>query len=172
MGAPRRVAYVPVWREIDGMPALVIIHETNADPLAACRHLDYVCVARQGGTGDGVSVRRATAQRVYRPTSPARLVLADITDSLLTMWVISELTEWMRMNASTGDVSQQAGAAAPAPANDGDLSPQARGIVGGLANHFAAGAPAPSLTDKQKEMVERGRKAYRRIQVEKNGKPH
>jgi hypothetical protein len=55
---PEWIAYVPVYRERDGAPVVVIVHESAADKLEGLKYPDYVMVLREGGEIRSRCVRR------------------------------------------------------------------------------------------------------------------
>jgi hypothetical protein len=90
------IGYVPVYRESDGAPCCVIVHDSAADLLTGLSYPDYVLVSRDHGEADSVCVQRALTRKPFRSALPARQHAADVTDTLLRMWRINELTEWYR----------------------------------------------------------------------------
>jgi hypothetical protein len=96
---PTTVAYVPVWREQDLAPCMVICHESAGDRLAGVEYGVYVMVSCVEVNG-GVCVSRAATQRPWTSTLPYRQGPCDIAVSLLTMWQYPQYTEWLQRPAS------------------------------------------------------------------------
>ena len=90
------LGYVPLYRESDHRECVVIVRETCRDLLEGLEFPAYVVVAREGGKKDSVYVSKHTKSKPWRSTLARRKVPADLEYSLLTMWKINELTEWMR----------------------------------------------------------------------------
>jgi hypothetical protein len=90
---PTTVAYVPVWREIDHKPCLVIVHETAADLLAGVAFGVRVligCVER----GSSVFVRATDEQPRWASENPLRQQPADLSTTLYTLWGYTQLWAW------------------------------------------------------------------------------
>lgn len=104
---PTTVAYVPVWRELDLAPCMVIVHEGTADRLAGVEFGTYVmvsCVEQKGG----VCLTRAAEQRRWNTSLPYRQSPCDIAVSLLTMWGYPQYTDWLsRQSPPSGVVVEK-----------------------------------------------------------------
>ncbi len=93
------VAYVPLWRDSDGAPVFVIVHEQCSDGLAALEYPMPVAVACNDSRGDSVYLHRVATEREFRPTIPAKRRPANIVPSLLTLWCLPELTQYADANS-------------------------------------------------------------------------
>lgn len=103
---PTTVAYVPVWRELDLAPCMVIVHESTADRLAGVEFGTYVmvsCVEQKGG----VCLTRAAEQRRWVTSLPYRQSPCDIAVSLLTMWGYPQYNEWLSRQSGPGSVTAE-----------------------------------------------------------------
>lgn len=89
----RCIGWVPLYREQDHKPIIVIVHESAASLLAKLAHPTMVLVGRVAAS-DSVFVRRNDTQTLMRTESDARKSPVDITRDLLMMWNIPALTEW------------------------------------------------------------------------------
>lgn len=110
------IGWVPIYREVDHAPCIVIVHESVMDVVAGLRYGTRVMVGRAAETSS-VYVRRAESQQpVWSSTHEQRQGPRDITPDLLAMWGIPMLDQWIR--ASDTAVSLDP---APAPAEiEGD----------------------------------------------------
>jgi hypothetical protein len=89
------IGWVPLYREIDSRPVVVIVHESASDLLAGLRHPATVLVGRIGPK-DSVFVRRADTQVTFKSEKQTRMSPIDITNDLLMMWNMPEYNEWLR----------------------------------------------------------------------------
>lgn len=88
------IGYVPLVRESDGRPCMVIIHEHAASLLDGVGWRSRVLVMREAGQHDGVSVCRAMVQREWDTRLVALRRPADLTQTLLAVWKMPELCAW------------------------------------------------------------------------------
>jgi hypothetical protein len=90
---PTTCAYVPVWREEDLKPCMVIVHESAADVMQG---LSFGVFALVGCVEKGASVyvKRSEVQKPWNPTQEFRRSPCDIAVSLLTMWDYPSLNQW------------------------------------------------------------------------------
>lgn len=92
---PTWIGWVPIYREVDHEPCIVIVHESAMDLLAGLTYATRVMVGRTDDTSS-VYVRRAEEQRpVFASTHEQRQGPRDITPDLLQMWGIPALDHWM-----------------------------------------------------------------------------
>jgi hypothetical protein len=113
---PDTIAYVPIYREQDGNPILVIVWERSADALAGISHLTRVKVMRESLRGDTVCVMRALKQIDYRTTLKYRHVEVDVQPSVVKLWGQPEVFDWYR--TFHGEVNDNAVSQPPAPTPD------------------------------------------------------
>lgn len=92
---PTVIAYVPVWREVDLKPCLVIIHEGQSDNAVSLKFGTFVLIGRVGA-GDGVFVKPSETQRPWRSDLPCRQSPCDLNATLLTIWGYPALEQWLR----------------------------------------------------------------------------
>lgn len=99
------IGYVPLFRELDGRPCFVVVHDYVRDTVDALRHHQRVVVGRAGEQSDGVYVVPALNPRpLYQTTRPEFRREVDLTQSLLRVWGIPELVEWYnRTQAARGE---------------------------------------------------------------------
>lgn len=101
---PTWIGYVPIYREVDHEPCIVIVHESVMDVIADLRYATRVWVGRIDAVSS-VYVRRAESQLpVWKSTHEQRQGPRDITPDLLLMWGIPMLEQWLR--GSDNPVSQ------------------------------------------------------------------
>lgn len=94
---PRPVAvvkgWVPLIRRSDTWPICVPVDEVQRDHLDALKPFTKVVVGRERGKGVGVYVREAMNQEPkWSSTLPEWGAPADITESLINMWKLPEVT--------------------------------------------------------------------------------
>ena len=94
---PELIGYVPLYRESDGAPVMVIVYERSADVLAGLMHLSRVTVMREGEKGDTVVVVKALTQKAYSSMLKERSVPVDLEPCLVRMWNVAELTDWYKL---------------------------------------------------------------------------
>jgi hypothetical protein len=172
MGAPKWLAYVPVYRESDHAPCLVIVQESGRDLLEGLGFAAHVVVMREDGDADGVCVRKSVSGQAFKSIRPARQAPADITQTLLAIWQLNELTEWYRCqspgsSAAPSPPPPPPPPPAPAPVPAGTSPEWVRRVADTLA-HDAAESEA--LAARQSDSSKRLKQW---IECEKNGKlPH
>jgi hypothetical protein len=90
------LGYVPLYRESDHKECVIVLRETARDLIADIEYPTLVLVSREHGPADRVTVTRHPKQKKWVTTLKERRQPADLEYSLLTMWGINELTEYMR----------------------------------------------------------------------------
>lgn len=93
---PETIGYVPIYRESDGAPVMVIVYERSADVLAGLMHLTRVTVMREGEKGDTVVVVKALQQKPYSSMLKERAIPVDLEPCLVRMWNLAELSDWYK----------------------------------------------------------------------------
>lgn len=89
--------YVPLYRELDSKPTMVIVHEYTREATDALKLHQRVIVGRGEDVADGVYVVPALKPEPrFQTTLKERMVAADLTETLLRVWGIPELVEWYR----------------------------------------------------------------------------
>lgn len=115
---PAWIGYVPIYRELDGRPVVVIVHECAADLLDGLRYPQTVFVGRVDATA-GVFVRAAKDQVTFKTEIESRKRPIDVTPQLLAMWKLPDLETWL---SSRGRVAT----AEPLPEKQTDGPPPRR----------------------------------------------
>ena len=93
------LAWVPLYREQDGKPVLVIVHETAADLLAPLRYPDYCLVGRMEALSS-VFVRLSDDALSLKSEKASRQSPVDVTNDLIGIWNMPDLNEWLRSRGS------------------------------------------------------------------------
>jgi hypothetical protein len=89
------IGWVPLYRELDGKPIIVIVHEHVADLLKGIVHPQYVLVGRVDNKSS-VFIKKSESNLVMRTDKDSRKRRIDVVPDLLTMWGLPELNEWLR----------------------------------------------------------------------------
>lgn len=101
---PMVIGYQPLYRQVDSAPVMVIVYEDVRHVVDALRLHERVEIERQGQQGDAVSVTRLLTQEPrFQTTLPERRERADITDVLLALWSLPDLTHWYRCRRPASD---------------------------------------------------------------------
>jgi len=103
-----QTGYLPLYREVDGKPCCVLVHEYTRDAVDSLRFHRRVRIGRGSGVTDGVWVREDPVQKpAYQTTVPHRMRPADVTPTVLVLWAIPELIAWYNLTEKnpTGPVS-------------------------------------------------------------------
>jgi len=103
---PTWVGYVPLYREQDHKPVIVIVHESVMDLLAGLSYPDGVIVGRVD-ENSSVFVRRCDTAAMFKTDNAARRRPVDVTRDLLTMWRIPELDRWVLEKRRGNSVTKQ-----------------------------------------------------------------
>lgn len=91
---PVWVGYVPLYREADHKPVLVIVHESAMDLLTGLAYPAHVLVGRVD-ENSSVFVKRSDNAVSLKTDNEQRKRPRDITGDLLTMWNIPALEQWV-----------------------------------------------------------------------------
>jgi hypothetical protein len=164
---PRPVAvmkgWVPLYRRADSHACMVPVDEVQRDDLDALPPFTKVAVGRERGKGAQVWVRKCNVQDpAFSCTLPEKQVPADVTESLLTVWAMPEVTAFFSMssdNALSLDIER--GEERERAKEAGGQAPAVRPYV------------APDPTDANKAFVDSVNRAKDRMSVydpSKNGK--
>lgn len=106
--AVKKIAWVPLWREQDGQPILVIVHDSAADLLAGLRYPDCVLVGRVSGTSS-VFVRKSDNGLSFKTENEARKRPVQIASQLVRLWRMPDLEAWLKRGAKgKGEPEQRA----------------------------------------------------------------
>lgn len=94
---PQWLGYLPLYREVDARPVMIVLHEYTREQVEKLRLHERVIVGREDSQSDGVYVTPAlTHNPVFQSTLKERLKDADLSETLLRVWNIPELTQWYR----------------------------------------------------------------------------
>lgn len=103
---PQVLGYLPLYREVDARPVMIVLHEYTREVVDKLRLHQRVIVGREDSQSDGVYVAPALTQNpVFQSTLKERQRPADLTETLLRIWNLPELTKWYR--ATTGERASQ-----------------------------------------------------------------
>ena len=158
--ATRVMGYVPLYRELDGKPVMVLVYEDAREELDRRRLHERVLVGRGPDCNDTVYILRSTSQEPsYQSRLPERLRPADLTRTLLVIWRLPELSQWYRVTEGieVPEPKSKPSEKARDMANrilDGD-----RGTLGDVID-LALGEKAKQVQRNQ-EFAEQARKANR-----------
>lgn len=118
------VAYLPLYREEDGKPVFLIVHESAADVIDGLEFGVFVYVGRVDGVSS-VYAKPADEQRTMNSVNPTRNRPCYLMPSLLTVWDYPELDGWMRVNDKLKHPALDK-KEAPAPTSDNAVSQPAK----------------------------------------------
>lgn len=97
MNVAEVIGYVPLYREIDGRPTVVIVHEYSREQVDLLRMHQCVLVGRGIESSDGVWVAaHPKGGAKYTSTLKERNTPADMTETILKFWGNEEFTAWYR----------------------------------------------------------------------------
>lgn len=162
------IGYQPLYREVDGRPCMVIIHEHSRERVDQLKLHARVCVGREEEASAAVWVAPAlVATPKYQTTLAERMRPADLTETLLRVWSIPALTEWYRKNNPVAvPVRDSKGVAMR------DDGKPFSGHMQAAAKRYAPDTVVPETTElfdaARAELVERVKKSGNNG----NGKPH
>jgi hypothetical protein len=89
------IGYQPFWRESDGRPTMVIVHDYTREQIDGLRLHTRVVVGRGDDPSDAVWVVPAlNPEPRFTTTLAVKRRPADLTDTLLRVWKIPALTQW------------------------------------------------------------------------------
>lgn len=94
---PEVIAYLPIYREVDGCPCMVILHECQREKVDQLPLHARVIIGREKDRADGVWVSLALRPTpTFQSTLDERRRAADLTETLLRLWALPDLTAWYR----------------------------------------------------------------------------
>jgi len=92
---PEDIGYQPLFREVDGRPCFVVVHDYSREKIDQLRFHSRVIVGRGAEQSDGVYVIPAlNARPLYETSREEFRREADLTETLLRVWGLPELIEW------------------------------------------------------------------------------
>jgi len=93
---PQEGGYLPVWAAVNWSPKLLFLYGDEREHVEKLELHNRVIVGREVGKGERLYVRLAMNQEpTFDTTDPRKKVSRDITHSLLLMWKLPELVEWL-----------------------------------------------------------------------------
>lgn len=99
---PEEIGYQPLYRDVDGRPVMVIVHNYSREQVDALKFRQFVTVARGTDSADPVMVSGVPGKQTwYHSTLPERQQHADLTETLLRVWGIQELCAWHAQQSDT-----------------------------------------------------------------------
>jgi len=94
---PSILGYQPLYHGADGRPCMVVVHDYARDHVDTLKLHHPVVISRGDGPTDTVSITPLLGNgRKYTSTLAERMKPADLTETLLRMWRMPDLTEWYR----------------------------------------------------------------------------
>lgn len=104
LNEPEVIGYVPLYREIDGRPCMVIVHEYSREQVDQIGFHKPVIVGRGTQSSDAVWVQaHQKSSGKYTSSLRERMVPADMTETLLALWKLPALTDWYRRQPAKSD---------------------------------------------------------------------
>lgn len=91
---PTTCAYVPLYREMDTHPCVVICHNSVAELLEGLKYKTPVMVGRVSADAS-VFVRVTDGMAPFSSTHPDRQSPCDLLPSLLSMWGYPQYEQWL-----------------------------------------------------------------------------
>lgn len=89
------IGYVPLWRELDGKPVMVIVHDYTREAVDCLRLHQRVLIGRGEDGSDGVYVIPAIKPEPrFQTTIADKMKPADLTETLLRVWRLPDLVAW------------------------------------------------------------------------------
>lgn len=104
--APTWIGYVPLYREQDHAPLLVLVHENAQDLVRGLSYPDHVLVGRVADKS-GVYVRKSETAIPFRTENANRKRPIDVTSQLLKMWKLPQLEEWLARQSKKKRMEQE-----------------------------------------------------------------
>jgi len=123
--------YLPIYRESDGKPCLVGLHECSFDLASGLERLQHVRLLRGNAVTDGVGVFPTGGAR-YKLSRPDRFHAPDLYPWLFRLWKMPELHAWWLAN-NKGHDDGDGRCSLPGGAGTGGASTAAADVVGGPA---------------------------------------
>jgi len=151
---PEMMGYQPLYRHTDGKPVLAIFYEDMRDRVDAMKFHERVQIGREGGKGDACWIQKAMDQNPkYQTTLAVRMAPAHITENLLMMWKVAELTEWYRCQAPTSDNAVSLVKEAPVKSDGKPFDPMHAAAARRYAPPVAREVAAEQAVDEAKESI-------------------
>ena len=102
----RETGYQPLYRQSDGRPVLVVVHEDVRDQIDKLKFHSRVQVAREREASAGLYLTTLLEQEPrYQSTLAERHASPDLTSSLLALWGIAALKDWYARGKGRSDTA-------------------------------------------------------------------
>ncbi|PZU56194.1 MAG: hypothetical protein DI547_17110 [Sphingobium sp.] len=138
------VGYLPLYRMLDGKPVMVIVHEASREQIDGLKLHAPVQVGRGAERSDPVWVQPMLVAPRYTSSIADRLKPAKLTPSLLKIWKVPGLMEWLLKRGAAPAIAAPDETAAPPVKSDGKPFD---GFHAAAARRYAAPASAGSAVD-------------------------
>lgn len=103
------IGYKPLYREVDGCPVMVILHDEQRERDDAVSLHQRVLIGREDNPADGVWISPAlSAKPLFSTTLDVRRREADLTETLLRLWQLPALVDWYRAQPVASNSVQSA----------------------------------------------------------------
>lgn len=148
------IGYLPIYRESDLKPCVLLLHESVADLVTSLRFRDYIMIGRVD-VHSSTFAKKAETRETFASVLPSRQSPCDLLPSLLTMWGYPELNHWIATHGDRVPVSP----AVPAKKESQSGATAASGekdVRGKLARHMidqAGGEQPAEITTAQKRAL-------------------
>lgn len=107
--------YLPLWREEDSRPCLLVMGEDMWDRASTLEPLELVFVSRGTQKSDGTFITKHGNRRKFITSLPSREQPQDISAALLTIWGVPELTSWYALRGASDNAVSLPPPPPPAP---------------------------------------------------------
>jgi len=100
----KTLGWLPVWREVDYRPGVVVLYEHQRGTVDTFGLHDRVLIGREADQSDGTWVAPALAQgKRFTTALEIRKVAHDVSHSLLRMWKLPALTAWFERSEASSE---------------------------------------------------------------------
>jgi hypothetical protein len=104
LNCPEVIGYLPLYRQIDGRPSMVIVHEYSREQIDTLKLHERVLIGRGEGPTDAVwAIPAMSKEPRYQSRLPERNAPADLTETLLRIWNLPDLVEWYQRTNGKSD---------------------------------------------------------------------
>jgi len=147
------IGYQPLYREVDARPCMVILHDYTREAVDRLHLHARMTVGRGGESSDGVYVVPALKREpVYRSSLVERMKPADLTETLLKLWGIPDLTQWYRETHGGGVApAKMVPKLEPKKSNGKPFSPmlkKAAEVAQQIGDEMTAGVPVDAVIQR------------------------
>lgn len=139
--------YQPLYRDVDGVPVMVIVHSASREKIDALKFRSRVNVSRGPDKADGVVILpQLGSQQWYETTLKERHREADLTETLLRVWKIPELVAWYQKE-NPSDNAMSLPAEEPKTSDGKPFSPMGKAAAKKYGKKPAPELPAADVFD-------------------------